>query len=422
MSSSKIRVLIAAENASTRFGGEAIIPHHYFRLLRARGVDAHLIVHARTRDELTQTFRTDLEHLHFVEDQLLQKLFFRIGKLLPHRIAEATFGLANQLLTQRAQRGIIRRLATPTTVLHQPIPVSPRFPSLLYDLGVPVVIGPLNGGMDYPPAFRDAESGLSQFLIAIGRSFTDSFNALFPGKGRASVILIANERTREALPSHITGRVLELPENAVDTTQWKSSDAPVQDPTRFVFIGRLVDWKALDIVIEALRDVPAATLDIIGDGPMLPSWQALAQTLGLASRIRFLGWRSQAQCAESLAESCALILPSLYECGGAVVLEAMAMRRPVIATAWGGPADYLDATCGILVEPTSRAALVFGFANAMRRLIDSPNLCAQLGEAGRQRLEQNFEWNRKIDQILEIYSSCRPQHPGGPSQSQSHRD
>lgn len=401
-----MRVLIAAENASTRFGGEAIIPYHYFRLLRARNVDAHLVVHARTRDELTQLFNEDRDHLHFVEDMLLQKLFFHIGKLLPHRIAEATFGLANQLLTQSAQRNIIRRLATPTTVVHQPIPVSPRFPSLICDLGVPVVIGPLNGGMEYPPAFRDAESGLSQFLIALGRSFTDIMNAIFPGKRRAAVVLVANDRTREALPSHLEGRIVNLPENAVDTTHWKSSDDSPQNSTRFVFIGRLVDWKALDIVIEAMSEVPSATLDIIGDGSMLPTWQALASNLGLTPRIRFLGWRSQAQCAESLAESCALVLPSLYECGGAVVLEAMAMRRPVIATAWGGPTDYLDANCGILVEPTSRAALIFGFATAMQRLIDSPDLRTELGSAGRARLEQDFDWNRKIDRILQIYNSC----------------
>ena len=61
-----MRVMIVAENASTRFGGEAIIPYHYFRLLRARGVDAHLIVHARTRDELVSLFPDDLKHIHFV--------------------------------------------------------------------------------------------------------------------------------------------------------------------------------------------------------------------------------------------------------------------------------------------------------------------------------------------------------------------
>jgi len=401
-----MRVLIVAENASTRLGGEAIIPYHYFRLLRARGIDAHLLVHARTRDELLTLFPVDLKHLHFVEDQLLQKLFYRIGKLLPHRVAEATFGLANQLLTQRAQRVVVRKLITPKCVLHQPIPVSPRFPSLLYDVGAPVVIGPLNGGMEYPHSFRSAESDLSRTLIAFGRTLSDTTNAIIPGKRRAAVVLVANERTRKAVPSNLRGRVLTLPENAVDTTQWLPTDAVPPDPTRFLFIGRLVDWKALDIVLEALLAVPNATLDVIGDGPMLTTWRKLAERLGLTARVRFLGWKTQAECAESLTASCALVLPSVYECGGAVVLEAMAMSRPVIATAWGGPMDYVDATCGILVGPSGRAAMISGFATAMRYLMESPERSRTMGAAGRERLQTEFDWNRKIDQIVAIYESC----------------
>jgi glycosyltransferase involved in cell wall biosynthesis len=405
-----MRILIVAENASTRFGGEAILPYHYFRLLLARSLDAHLIVHARTRTEMLAAFPDDHARLHFVEDQFLQKAFYRFGKLLPHRIAEATFGLANQLLTQAAQRQILRKLVIPNTVIHQPIPVSPRFPSLLYDLGTPVVIGPLNGGMAYPPAFRTTESPVSRALIAIGRSFTDCVNALFPGKRRAAVILVANQRTRAALPTRLSGRILELPENAVDTASWTTPTATISDPNRFLFIGRLVDWKALHLAIEALAQVPAASLAVIGDGPMRAAWQQLATTRGLADRIHFHGWLSQSDCARHLAGSCALILPSLYECGGAVVLEAMAMSRPVIATAWGGPADYLDQTCGILVDPASPEAVIHGFAQAMRTLSASPNLCRQLGIAGRERLLRDFDWQRKIDRILEIYASTL-RHP-----------
>ena len=410
-----MRVLIVAENASTRFGGEAILPYHYFRLLRDRGIDAHLVVHARTRDELKMHFPGERTHIHFVEDQPLQKLFYNIGKLLPHRIAEATFGLANQLLTQHGQRRILRRLikhpARPRTVIHQPIPVSPRFPSLLYDLGAPVVIGPLNGGMAYPPAFRCAQSALSRLLIASGRSFTDAVNAIFPGKRRAAVVLVANARTRAALPSHLKGRVLELPENAVDISQWTASGIRTVKPsTSFVFMGRLVDWKALDIVIAALEQLPEASLDVIGDGPMLEPWRALATRLGILARVRFHGWLPQRACANFLTNACALVLPSLYECGGAVVLEAMAMARPVIATAWGGPADYLDPTCGILVEPAGHTALIQGFAEAMRRLIDSPAQRERMGDAGREKLLRDFDWHRKIDLILDIYASTLSPH------------
>jgi glycosyltransferase involved in cell wall biosynthesis len=401
-----MRVLIVAENASTRFGGEAILPYHYFRLLRDRGVDAHLIVHARTRDELKMHFPGERTHIHFVEDQPLQKLFCKIGTLLPSRIAEATFGLANQLLTQHRQRRIVLSLIEPRTVIHQPIPVSPRFPSLLYDLGAPVVIGPLNGGMEYPPAFRGAETLLSRQFIAFGRSCADAVNAIFPGKRRAAIVLVANSRTRAALPSRLQGRVLELPENAVDLSQWRASGIRAVKPsTSFVFMGRLVDWKALDIVIAALEQVTEASLDVIGDGPMLARWRTLATQLGLSARVRFHGWLPQAACANFLTNACALVLPSLYECGGAVVLEAMAMARPVIATAWGGPADYLDASCGILVEPAGHTALIQGFAEAMRRLIDSPLQRERMGAAGRDKLQRDFDWHHKIDLILDIYAS-----------------
>jgi glycosyltransferase involved in cell wall biosynthesis len=75
----------------------------------------------------------------------------------------------------------------------------------------------------------------------------------------------------------------------------------------------------------------------------------------------------------------------------------------VIATAWGGPLDYLDDSCGVLVAPQSREALVAGFANAIMMLADSPDLRYRLGEAGYQKAKRYFDWEKKIDRILELY-------------------
>jgi len=386
---SSLRVLIVAEHASTRLGGEAILPCHYFRGLRSRGVDAFLIVHERTRPELEALFPAELD------------------RLLPRRISESTFGLANQLLTQLSQRAIARSLASPGSIVHQPIPVSPRFPSLLCNVGSPVIIGPMNGGMEFPPAFQHTESLLSRIAIPLGRAFTGVMNTLLPGKKRAAVLLVANRRTRAALPAGLRGHVFELSENGVDLTQWRADSAPAINGN-FVFVGRLVAWKALDLVLHALAHTPEASLDVIGDGPMLSRWQKLAGELGLEQRIKFHGWLSQADCARVLARSTALVLPSLYECGGAVVLEAMAMARPVIATAWGGPIDYLDDSCGILIEPTSRKALIDGFAAAMQRLLLAPQIAQRLGAAGREKVYAQFDWGKKIDAMLEIYASVVP--------------
>ena len=406
-----LRVCIAAENVSRRMGGEAILPYHYFRLFLARGVDVHLVTHERSRAELLELFPEHTARLHFVQDRPLQKIFFQLGKLLPSRVAEATFGLATQLLTQQSQRRILRSLATARCVIHQPIPVAPRFPSLLSGLGAPVVIGPLNGGMEYPPAFVSFESFASRAAIRLGRALTDLANVLCAGKREAAAILVSNQRTRAALPQSLHGRVIELPENAVDTCQWlpqsddesTSMDRDVRQ--RFLFMGRLVDWKALDIVLDALVAAEGVGLDVVGDGPMREVWEARAHELGLENRVHFYGWQPQSACAALLRPATALVLPSLYECGGAVVLEAMAAAKPVIATAWGGPTDYLDTSCGFVVQPVSRAALVAGFARAMQRLATDPDACAQLGSAGRIKVLEHYDWERKADQMLEIYDS-----------------
>lgn len=401
-----MRICIVAEHASARFGGEAILPLHYFRLLRSRGVESWLVVHSRTRSELAELFPQDIGRILFVPDLWIHKLIFFFSLYLPRRLSEATLGLLNQLITQFCQRAIVRQLIInkQIDVIHQPIPVGPRFPSMFFGLGVPRVVGPLNGGMEYPPFFRRSESRLSRTAIAFTRLFSDFANTLLPGKKHADVVLVANDRTRRALPSGTRGRVIELVENGIDVNVWQGLSLNSESTVpRFVFVGRLVDWKAVDIVIRSLKQVPAAELEVIGDGPMLATWESLACELGVEDRIRFAGWLPQQECAARLRSAIALVLPSLYECGGAVVLEAMAMGKPVIATRWGGPADYLDATCGILVEPQSYSGLVTGFAEAMQRLIRFPGLARSMGDAGCSRAVRDFDWQRKIDQIIRIY-------------------
>jgi glycosyltransferase involved in cell wall biosynthesis len=294
-------------------------------------------------------------------------------------------------------------------VVHQPIPVSPREPSLLYDIGAPVLIGPMNGGMSYPPAFRGRQGRHVTSFLYLAQLTTDLMNRLLPGKLRAAMLLVANDRTRRALPSGVRGEVMTLVENGVDLSLWRPAADVRADggPLRAVFVGRLIHCKAVDLLLEAFRDLTARTpaiLRLAGDGPQRQPWEARARELGLDGVVEFLGWIDQEECAGLLRRSDVLILPSLHECGGSVVLEAMATGLPVIASKWGGPADYLDESCGILVDPTSRPSFVAGLTEAMARLASSPDLRRELGRAGRARAVGEFDWDRKIERFKEIYA------------------
>lgn len=411
--SPQLRVCIVADNASFRFGGEASLPLHYFLRLRERAVEAWLILHERTRAEVVQLLPNEQDRIFYLKDRWYHKLLWRLSLLLPRRISVATLGTAIVLINQIVQRRMLRKLIPQhgINIVHQPIPVSPKMPSLISNLDVPVIIGPMNGGMDYPPAFQGQESSLTHLFIGIGRSLSNLVNLLIPGKRRAKILLVANPRTKLALPDCPKAQVIELPENGVDLAIWAKEEKPEESEAassvKFIFAGRLVDWKRLDLVIDALAQIEGAELEVIGDGAMREAWEAHAKNLKVADRVHFLGWLPQAACASHLRSSIALVLPSIYECGGAVVLEAMAAGIPAIATAWGGPTDYLNADCGILIEPASPQAMVSGFAEGMKKLMAERELAAKMGAAGRKRVETEFDWQKKIDRILEIYKQAQ---------------
>jgi glycosyltransferase involved in cell wall biosynthesis len=405
-----LRILIVAEHASAKFGGEAILPLHYFRLLRQRKIEAWLVVHARTRKELSELLPDESDRIYYVPDTFAHRLLHVLGKPFPNRIRNFTFGLAMRLVSQLIARRLARELVQQhrINVVHQPIPVSPKDISILRVLGAPLIVGPMNGGMDFPRGFRRLDGLLSQCFTCVGRWISHSVHRLLPGKLHAEVLLVANERTRRALPHGIRGQVLELVENAVDTNLWKpvSMRKDSAGSIRFLFAGRLVDWKAVDLLLEAFSHIVnshQATLEILGDGPERERLQRFSEQLGLNGKVVFHGWLSQDSVARVFQGADVFILPSLYECGGAVVLEAMAVGLPVIATRWGGPADYLDDTCGILIEPSSREALVQGLAAAMRGLAESPARRQCLGQAARQRVLDKYDWQQKLDSMLEIY-------------------
>lgn len=417
------RVVIVAEHASARFGGEAALPLHYFRVLRRRGVPVWLITHARTRDELIKLYPAD-PHVLYIEDTAWHRAMWRVGKWMPARISYFTVGFLSRFSTQLTQRRLVKRLVREQgiTVVHQPMPVSPREPSMLYGFGVPVVIGPMNGGMDYPPGFQRHRGALERVLFGLGRASAALLNRLMPGKRHAALLLVANQRTRAALPAGVCTNIVEMVENGVDLSLWRP-DKPVAassvgeslDAVTFAFMGRLVDWKAVDLLLRAFAKAAAARpmrLLILGDGVERSRLEALAIELGIAQApgalpsagtVHFLGWLSQAECAQRLARVDALVLPSLLECGGAVVLEAMSLAKPVIATAWGGPLDYLDESCGILVPPQSQGKIIDGFRDAMVALAELSELRKRLGAHGLERVQRQFDWELKIDKMLDLY-------------------
>jgi glycosyltransferase involved in cell wall biosynthesis len=404
--------MIVAENASLSEGGESYLSIQWFRELRKEGVDVHLLVHARSKPELDQLSEGSSSRIHYVSDILLQKICWQFGKALPSHVRDFTSGWVVHLITQIRQRRVARRLIEQykIDIIHEPTPVSPRLPSMMYGLGVPVVIGPMNGNMTYPTWYRSSRSFVERAFVPVARGVANLANYLIPGKRRADVLLVANERTRLALPSGCKGRVEIICENGVDPDVWRRpDDLPVRPlhELRVAFLGRLVDWKGVDLVLDVFAEVkmkmPWAELWVIGDGPERSRLQSQAGTLGLSDAVTFHGWKSREECAPLLAQCDVLLFPSVFDCGGAVVLEAMSLGLTVVALNWGGPGDYLEAGGGVLVEPVGRRHAVAELAKEVLSL--TPGKLRELGEAAQRRIAEHYMWPAKTRQILGVYQS-----------------
>lgn len=406
-----LNILMIAENVSRNLSGETILPYYYLTHFLSLGHNVRVICHERVREQLkSELDAATFARFVFVKDGLLQKALFRMGSAFPHRVSDLVFNQLIQLLTQLRMRRVAReRVASgPVDVVFQPAPIAVKAVSSMYDLGAPVVIGPMNGGMDLPPAFRQLDGRLVRMAISGSRHATGVLHRLIPGKRHADVLLVSNKRTRAALPSHTTGDVREVMESAVDLGRWqpRTSDPALRGPMSFIFCGRFVDWKGISLLVRAFAPLARAgnvRLDLVGDGELFGDIERLVEAEGIRQSVVLHGRVPLERYIEMLHDAGAFVSPSLRECGGIAMMEAMAIGVPVIATDWGGAAQYASRDCAILVPPSSQSEFVDGLTAAMRRLANSPELRRDLGRAGRRHLEhEGHDWAVKARTIADI--------------------
>ena len=182
-------------------------------------------------------------------------------------------------------------------------------------------------------------------------------------------------------------------------------DAPNEpmpaDSTEFVCVARLSAQKGLPLLVEAcaaLRDVGERfTLTIIGDGELRLSLEHEIRQRDLNDHVTLVGVRSAKEVREHLARARAFVLPSFAEGLPVVLMEALALCRPVITTAVAGIPELVDGSCGWLVPAGSEDALV----EAMREALHTPAAdLAAMGQVGRARVGQMHDAARNADLLV----------------------
>jgi N-acetyl-alpha-D-glucosaminyl L-malate synthase BshA len=168
--------------------------------------------------------------------------------------------------------------------------------------------------------------------------------------------------------------------------------------SNFRAVKRPADVVQVFARVCAARAARPATLLMIGDGPERAATQALAQNLGLAAHVQFLGERID--LTEALRGSDVFVLPSETESFGLAALEAMACGVPVVASAVGGLAEVINHGETGFLAPLGD---VDGMAARVALLLDDPALHARMSAAARQRAATLFQVAPAVDRYAAVY-------------------
>jgi glycosyltransferase involved in cell wall biosynthesis len=225
-----------------------------------------------------------------------------------------------------------------------------------------------------------------------------SIHVTSEGLLHASRVLRPHRRRCEVIPLGVDTEYWAQP-SAARVQQWMDQFGP-----RFLlFVGRLVYYKGIDVLFEALRETTIPVV-IAGDGPMRAEWETLSHVLGVAQQVQFVGDVSDAALVALYHAAHAFVLPSTAESEafGLVQLEAMAAGRAVVAAraSEGVGSVHVENETALLVPPRDPIAL----RRALVRLWADDELAARLGRAGRQRVRAFYELERVLDRMTEWLS------------------
>lgn len=387
------KIVIVTPNISEQMGGEAIKAYQFLRHLHLTGTDVTVVTHRRSAPVLERDF-PDVD-VRIIEDSFDQVAVWNSVALRPI-IASFFFFYARRVVKEI--------LATnPDAVFHYLCPVSPILPRFPVKAATNV-LGPLTGNIYYPPAFRGEEPVKDKFRRSFHYLAQRLSHALIGDKRTFWRVLVSGgERTRRSLSW--AGCADGAMRDVIDSGISDEFDAhPLIRHegvnTRFMTSGRLVPHKGVQLTIEALQYVTKPIVfDVYGDGYYGAELKALAARLGVADKVRFLGWmESHDALIARMADYRGYMVPSLAEANGIVVQEAMMAGLPAVCLKWGGPAMLANDQQAVLIEPRSRDYVVRELAAAMDMLADDPARANMIAANARRVAERRFTWGDVVSE------------------------
>ena len=416
MEKERLKVLVIAEAANPDWTSVPLIGWSHAAALRSV-CDAHLVTQIRNRRAiLNQGWKEGVDFTAIDSERLNRpiyrfSLFLRGGDKSAWTISTALGSLVYPYFEYLCWKAFKARLvAGDFDVVHRITPVSPTAPSYLAKklrkINVPFVVGPLNGGVAWPPQFRDVQHKEKEWL-----SYIRSIYRWLPGYRsllkNCSAIISGSSATFNQLPKRIRHKQFFVAENAIDPKRFSLTHERAYGlPLKGAFVGRLVPYKGADMALEALEPLLKSgkiKFDIYGDGPERANLEAVVDTLGLSGYVTIHGFVDHAELQNELIKADILIFPSIREFGGGVVLESMALGVVPIVVDYAGPAELVTDEVGYLIAMGDRESIIVNLRANLSVICADPEQLEVRRRAGIAKVNECYTWARKAEKSKEIY-------------------
>ena len=288
------------------------------------------------------------------------------------------------------------------------LPMTPVLPSpfafFLRKGPIPFVIGPLNGGLPWPPGFRQLDNqrewisglrNLYQFLPFARSTYR-----------HAAAIIAASSQTYAELAAY-SEKLFFVPEPGIGPSQCVG-DGRRPEPSanlELIFIGGLVPRKACDLALRAAAPLlrsDLARFTVVGDGPERNRLEQLTRSLGIEKTVSFCGWLSHTEALRRLRSADVMVFPSIRDNGAGVVFEALASGAVPVVADFGGPGDIVNPDVGYKVALTNESEMVSEMEQILTNLAENRPYLNRLQQQGMSYARERLTWEAKAQSVSRV--------------------
>jgi glycosyltransferase involved in cell wall biosynthesis len=267
---------------------------------------------------------------------------------------------------------------------------------------IPFVIGPLNGGLPWPPGFSQLEKQ-KEWISSLRNLYRYMPFARSTYRNAAAIIAASSQTCAEF--AQYRDKVFFVPENGVAPSLCFGGDRDRGGKLELIFVGGLVPRKACDLALRgaapALRN-DLAHFTVVGDGPERNRLEQLAKSLGIDKAVDFCGWLGHAEVLKRMRAADVLVFPSVRDFGGGVVFEALACGAVPVVADFGGPGDIVYPEVGYKVPVTNENDLVAHLEKALAELVDDRSLLERLRQHGMTYARERLTWDAKAQDTTKV--------------------